>query len=202
MIGRKGDVFQKKILKCVEIDEDLKQEAALEDQWERLVAAQMSREGLPVEECHAANGSHWPCSSYSWSVQLSKLWWEWQLEKVWQDWLARGDALNRIVEQQKSRASTAVSSSLSARDNPPAVQGDKTAPERNSTGRLNVSVFSAASFPLTEAMDAQLRHLKILLPKREVDPFIGPRWNALVRSQTPRLSGWIRGQVKRDRGYF
>ncbi|KAG6015051.1 hypothetical protein E4U43_005820 [Claviceps pusilla] len=209
MIGRKGMVFQKKIIKCVEVDEDLKQEAALEDQWEGLVAAQMSKEGLSVEEYHAANDSHWPSSSYSWSVQLSKLWWEWQLEKMWQDWVARGEALNRIVEQQKSRtqgrgsaSSTVVSSSLSARGNPPAVQGSKTAPERNSTGRPNVSVFSAAPFPFTEAIDAELRHLKILPPKREVDPFIGPRWNALVRSQTPRLSGWIRGQAKRDRGYF
>ena len=93
MIGRKGRLFQKKIQKLVEVDEDLKQDAALEDQWEGLVAAQMSREGLSVEEHHAESSPRSPTSTYSWSVQLSKIWWEWQLEKMWQDWIARGVCL-------------------------------------------------------------------------------------------------------------
>ncbi|KAG5952788.1 hypothetical protein E4U53_008072 [Claviceps sorghi] len=200
MIGRKGVQFQSKILKYIEADGDLKQDAALEDMWEDLVAAQMRREGLFAEELRAADGSHSPTSTYSWSVQLSKLWWEWQLEKTWRDWLARGEALNRVVEQQRGQGrvrnlASPGTASPHGGDNPTAAQGGKTAMARNSPARPNVTVFSSSPFPLTEAIDAQLPRLKTLLPKAEVDPFTGPRWNALVQSQTLRLSSWIRKHV-------
>ncbi|KAG5922917.1 hypothetical protein E4U42_005156 [Claviceps africana] len=196
MVGRKGVLYWKKMTKFKDADEDLKQDAALEDEWDALMAAQMWREGLSVEDSDS------PTSTYSWSAQLSKLWWEWQLEKIWQDWLARGVALNRIVEEQRGQDRVRnLASSAKARprggNNSTAVQTGKTATERNSSVRPKVSVFSGSALPHIEAIDAQLGHLKIVLPKAEVDPFTGRRWNALVESSTQRITYWIRGQVNR-----
>ncbi|KAG6004515.1 hypothetical protein E4U21_001013 [Claviceps maximensis] len=207
MIGRKGRLFQKKIQRFVEVDDEMKQDAALEDQWENLVAAQMTRESPFFNKHHAAHAydERYPTRTYSWGVQLSKLWWEWQLEKMWQDWIARGQALNRFVDEQRDRdqvrkSASSRASSLHGSVNPPAMKSGRTTTERTSTLRPNVSLYAAAPFPLSAAIDAQLREAKILPPKTEVDPFLGPRWNALVRSQTPRLAGWVRAQAqKRDR---
>lgn len=184
MVGRKGRLFQKKMMRFLEVDEDLKQDAALEDQWDGLIAAQMSREGLSVEEEHAAEGSRSSTTSFSWSVQLSRLWWEWQLEKTWQDWVARGEALNRFVEEQREAA---IESPSSSRGQITTTQRGKKPMEQRYGDRPNVGISSITPFPHVEAINARLRRVNVAAPTKEADPFTGPRWNALVQSEKMRM---------------
>lgn len=185
MVGRRGRLFREKMSRLVEIDEGSKLDAALEDQWDGLMAAQMRREGLSVGDEDAAAGSRPSTASFSWSIQLSRLWWEWQLEKTWRDWVARGEALNRFVEEQKGAAPGKSSSShdSSTRKVVKPIKED-------SEDRPNVGVYPTASFPLLAAIDAQLGGAGTG-PTKEVDPFTGPKWNALVQSERARLLRYL-----------
>ncbi|GAB0132267.1 hypothetical protein EsDP_00000708 [Epichloe bromicola] len=185
MVGRRGRLFREKMSRLVEMDEGPRLDAALEDQWDGLMAAQMRREGLPVGDEDAAAGSTPSTASFSWSAQLSRLWWEWQLEKTWRDWVARGEALNRFVEEQRG-AVPGKSSSSRGRSTRKVVKPIK----EDSEDRPNVGVHPAASFPLLVAIDAQLGGAGAG-PTKEVDPFTGPKWNALVQSERARLLRYL-----------
>ena len=166
LVGRKGRIFTSKILRLVEIDEELTHEAILEDEWEALVAAQMTKEGRTPE---GGGGSH------RWSVQLSRLWWEWQIERTWQDWVARGEALNELVEKERA---------LSMQERGEARQGHIRTEVRF---RPNVAVHPAPPLPLTAAVQARLKEVV----HDTVDPFLSRTWRAVVDSETPRMMKWI-----------
>ncbi|KAJ3483855.1 hypothetical protein NLG97_g7204 [Lecanicillium saksenae] len=99
MIGRKNKTFQETISKITDLRDELIPEAELEDQWDRLVSQQLRRESLPQEQSSGDLTEH-----YTWSLYLSRLWLEWKTELVMQDWIARGEALQRIVDQERELA--------------------------------------------------------------------------------------------------
>ncbi|KAK2590787.1 hypothetical protein QQS21_011524 [Conoideocrella luteorostrata] len=187
MIGRKGRLFQKKIMKVVEVDEELATAAALEDQWDDLIAAQMRREGISTKENDAIARERPSPNSFSWSVQLTRLWWEWQIERSWQDWVARGEALNRFVGERKGldkEARTGLATS------PGGGSTNSKRPLWNHSEPPNVGVHPTAPFPLLAAIKAQIGNSQAPSGK-VIDPFLEVRWNALVEAEKGRLLRWI-----------
>lgn len=190
MVGRRGRLFQKKILRVVQIDEEIKPEAMLEDQWDNLVAAQMRTEGVAMDKDDSPPGSRPLTNSFGWSVQLSRLWWEWQIEKTWQDWIARAEALHQFVEEQSPvRKGLTRDKTEKSRRNPT---------EERSQDHPNVGVHPSPPFPLLAAIRAQLGDAKIA--SNETDPFTGPRWTALVRSERARLLRWLAREYANSTG--
>ncbi|KAM3515636.1 hypothetical protein MY11210_000814 [Beauveria gryllotalpidicola] len=98
MVGRKNAIFQSKIAKITEIQDELLPDAEMEDEWERIVARQLRKEHLPHEETPVVD------ETYTWSLHLSRLWLEWKIEAIWQDWLARGEAMQQIVDAEQKLA--------------------------------------------------------------------------------------------------
>lgn len=98
-IGQKTKWYIKNVQKIVQIDDETGQDALDEDKWEQVVEQQMRREGLSTRE-FSNNYEH----TFSWSVQLSRLWWEWKVNSIWQDWIARGEALQKIVDSERELA--------------------------------------------------------------------------------------------------
>ncbi|KAG6168636.1 hypothetical protein E4U47_003553 [Claviceps purpurea] len=208
MIGQKSIFYRETMIKWLETDEEPTWQATQEDEWEDLMAAQMRQEGLSGVEVRDAEASRLLTSSYRWSVKLTKLWWEWKLEKMWRDWVARGEALNKFFEEEKhpasvpeasSSSSSSPSSSSSSRggDEKAALQADK----MTLGPPPNVGVMPVSQFPFSEAIEAQLKRMGISPGQEpEVDPFIGPRWNALVECEIQKQQGRgsARGQAWRD----
>ncbi|KND88591.1 hypothetical protein TOPH_06740 [Tolypocladium ophioglossoides CBS 100239] len=194
MVGRKGRVFQRKIYRIVDIDEELVPSAVLEDEWDRLVAGQIRREEGRAGEGEGDGGG--PKSTFGWSVQLARLWWEWRVEKTWQDWTARGTALNELVEQERALAEQekAGSAKPGRRD---AAQ-DQQRPTRPRDGiRPNVAEYSAPPLPLLSTITTKLG--RDALVEDGKDPFVSPSWAALVEAEQPRLMKWLaRGAAGRN----
>ncbi|KAJ2975970.1 hypothetical protein NQ176_g5217 [Zarea fungicola] len=101
MIGQKHKSLAAKIDKIVEIQDELMPANKMEDDWERIIARQMREEGLEDEEVGAQVEIE---STYIWSLHLSRLWYEWKIEMISQDWLARGEALQHIVDEEQRLA--------------------------------------------------------------------------------------------------
>lgn len=99
MIGFKVGWYNRNMDKLVQIDEQESKDALIEDRWEELIERQMLDEGVDTAEF-----SKDLKETYSWSVQLSRLWWEWKIDNIWQDWVARGEALQRIVDNEQELA--------------------------------------------------------------------------------------------------
>ncbi|POR37328.1 Uncharacterized protein TPAR_02466 [Tolypocladium paradoxum] len=191
MVGRKDRVFQRKIYNIVDIDEALVPAAVLEDEWDRLVADQIRR-----EKGRGAEGEGGPATTFSWSVQLARLWWEWRVERTWQDWTARGTALNELVEQERALAEQekAGSAKPARRD---AAQ-DHQRPTRPRDGvRPNVAEHPAPPLPLLSAINARLG--RDAPAETGKDPFVSASWAALVEAEQPRLMRWLaRGAAGRN----
>ncbi|GAO13345.1 hypothetical protein UVI_02013560 [Ustilaginoidea virens] len=81
MVGRKGEIFRTKMAKMMAATEELAQDAALEDDWDDLVAEQRSREESTAKDAQAPVRPEYP-STFTWTAQLTRLWWEWQIEKT------------------------------------------------------------------------------------------------------------------------
>ncbi|UNI18072.1 hypothetical protein JDV02_004367 [Purpureocillium takamizusanense] len=233
MVGRKGLFFQRHILKIVEIDEDLMPAAKLEDEWDGHVAKLMRLEGVTPVELEDANmpggqygASHGgtaksvaaDTSSYSWSVQITRLWWEWRIEQMWQDWTARGTALTRIVEEERALAemerkddrnnnnSVEDQSRQAAREAPqahadpdppnakttrPTTRDDDDSSSSSST-LPNVAEYAAPPDPLASAIRSRLGHAGVAQLNGK-DPFLSPAWATLVDVTRPRITRWLVG---------
>ncbi|KAG5993095.1 hypothetical protein E4U52_002282 [Claviceps spartinae] len=208
MIGQKNIFYRKTMIKWLETDEEPTWQATQEDEWEDLMATQMRQAGLSGVEVRDAEASRLLTSSYRWSVKLTKLWWEWKLEKMWRDWVARGEALNKFIEEEKYPASVpeaSSSSSSSPVSSSSSRGGDETAAPQADKMTLgpppNVGVMPVLQFPFSEAIEAQLKRMGISPGQEpEVDPFIGPRWNALVECEIQKQQehGSARGKAWRD----
>ncbi|KFG79273.1 hypothetical protein MANI_008377 [Metarhizium anisopliae] len=196
MIGVKGRIFISKIRKLVEIDGEPRWNAAQEDQWDELMAKQMKAERVRGEsERSGVNGGGQKVSesSFSWSVQLTRLWWEWQVERMWRDWTARGEALHQVVEEQKTqlrRKDAVDSETLQKRS----LKAGSMPSSRNLDTPPNVDVYPARPYPLTASIPAvlakQTGRQQMGGTGKSVDPFTEPAWNALVRAQSNRLLKW------------
>lgn len=83
----------------LDIEEENLGSADEEDRWESLINKQLAAEGF--QDKVISDGT---LGSYRWSEQLSKSWIESQLDRRWSDWVARGKAVNELVQQEKALA--------------------------------------------------------------------------------------------------
>lgn len=87
------------MLALLDIEEENIGSADEEDRWESRINKQLAAEGF--EDKVIRDGT---LGSYRWSEQLSKSWFESQLDRRWSDWVARGKAVNDLVQQEKALA--------------------------------------------------------------------------------------------------
>lgn len=170
MVGRKNRIFQSKIFKIAEIQDELMPDAESEDQWDRIVAQQLRKEGVPGEETLGEAEE-----SYSWSLYLSRLWLEWKIEMTWQDWLARGEALQRIVDMEQELADEEA--------------GKIREPElmaRERTQYAEAQNISGRGFNLLSPREIQGKAIEM----DGHDIFSSQAWAAVVRSRNGMLRSW------------
>ncbi|KAL6818977.1 hypothetical protein V8C40DRAFT_67203 [Trichoderma camerunense] len=209
MIGRKNRIFESRIMNILDIDERVVPEAALEDEWDRmmdeLLAEEGSKKGRRKQQDlrQSAREDRSKMETFGWSVQLSRLWWELKIEKTWEDWIARGEALHQLVEQERSldeqergrsdatkrkgsnnRRAASRRSELDYDDAPP-----------------NVGLSPIPALPLLEVIRSTMPRDEGL-EEGEVtqDPFLSPSWAALVKSQEGRMLKWAGKRVVGQRG--
>jgi hypothetical protein len=198
MVGRKGGIFADKIRNLIEAEE-LGWDAAQEDQWDDLVARQMRLEGvrdIDDDSLQSGRDGKMSTTSFAWSVRLTRLWWEWQVENTWGDWVARGEALNQLVEEQ--RGDLRLGNGMQVKGLSKAKSDGKKRVLRGQDSP-NVGVYAAPSQPLTASISAAIRQQGVGQGET-VDPFLGPAWSALVTAQSGRLSKWAgKGAVDGER---
>lgn len=188
MIGVKSKRFENKVQSIVAVDEWMAADAALEDAWDALVEQQQRDEArqpkTPVADPR-------PEETYTWSVQLSRVWWEWQAEKTWQDWLARGKALQGIVDagkplkQRQAKVAERPASSLE----------EKLRSGRRSDNRQTRAPSASLSHPKGQVLEADVAFkpattlplaLLVQQPKRD-DPFCTKAWADVIDYHRSRL---------------
>ncbi|UKZ83083.1 hypothetical protein TrVFT333_010885 [Trichoderma virens FT-333] len=189
MIGRKNRIFESRILNILDVDERVVPEAALEDDWDRMMDELLAEERSKGEKA-ARHKS------------LSRLWWELKIEKTWEDWIARGEALHHLVEQERTLAEQEQGgrSDAARRNNRLAA-----APRRNALdyddSPPNVGVSPVPSLPLLEAIRSSVpRDEELAEGEESQDPFLSPAWAALVKSQEGRMLKWAGKRVVGQRG--
>ncbi|KAH0489630.1 hypothetical protein TgHK011_010050 [Trichoderma gracile] len=203
MIGRKGRIFSNRIELIMDLDERVTSEAALEDEWDRMMDDLLAKEGVQGAKRNKQASYSWDAENnakmetFGWSVQLSRLWWEWKVEKTWEDWIARGNALQELVEQERSLAEREEGRSNAATGR------DRRTPRRNpldpDDSPPNVGLSTVQRLPL---MDIS-RDIELLPDSQKVqdgeahDPFLSPSWNALVKAQENRMLKWTGRRAER-----
>lgn len=209
MIGRKNRIFESRIMNILDIDERVVSEAALEDDWDRMMEELLAEEGSEggrrkqQDLRQSARENRSKMETFGWSVQLSRLWWELKIEKTWEDWIARGEALHQLVEQERSldeqergrsnatkrkdsnnRRAASRRSELDYDDTPP-----------------NVGLSPIPALPLLEVIRSTLPRDEVFETGEETqDPFLSPSWAALVKSQEGRMLKWAGKRVVGQRG--
>ncbi|KAF7560291.1 hypothetical protein G7046_g3839 [Stylonectria norvegica] len=158
-IGRKTMIYRKKIYRIVDLEDEIMPSAMLEDNWDSLMRTQMRAEGLDNPE--PADGDH---ATYCWSLQLGRLYLERGVESIWKDWVARGNALQQIVNQERAMADQENGSAATP----------ITASAMSHRGRDSDTVRSAA------AKEKMPWDAVPILPT-VVDPFLSSEWAAAVR---------------------
>ncbi|KAL7794335.1 hypothetical protein V8C37DRAFT_376286 [Trichoderma ceciliae] len=196
MIGRKNRIFEGRIMNMMDIDERVVDEAALEDEWDIMMDGLLAKESYkrPRRQDYSGRAAGEETSpkmeTFSWSVQLSRLWWEWKVEKTWEDWIARGEALHDLVEQERSLAEQ----ERGGVD--PAEKNNRRTASRRDTLEFddsppNVGVSSVSPSVLLEAARRNLpRGSESARDEEMLDPFLSPAWAALVKSQQGRMLKW------------
>lgn len=157
--------------------EDLDHEAALEDIWEASVREQMRREGVRDPE----EDSFSPENSFKYWTGASKLWSHMQREATWGDWIARGEALQRIVDEEKARAAE---ESGGARQAP---AFERPPPRPDSKAVVPVTRVGKHYFMASLAMARDKEHAE-----DPADPFSFPAWREFVHSQRDVLRKWAK----------
>ncbi|CAM1505728.1 Fc.00g113650.m01.CDS01 [Cosmosporella sp. VM-42] len=94
-IRRRDAVMVRKVSKIGNLEQQIIPAAEEEDNWDRLIRKQTKLEGLEDQQ-HLER----PLENYTWNAQLSRIWGERQIEKTWKDWVARGKALQQIVNDE------------------------------------------------------------------------------------------------------
>ncbi|KAK3349860.1 hypothetical protein B0T25DRAFT_582704 [Lasiosphaeria hispida] len=97
MLRNKANNRQRRIFKMVEIRETLMPEAVEEDRWEDIVARELARQGLPCER----DG---PDESYKGVMRQVEREISRGVNREAEDFVARGNALWKIVEEEKRLA--------------------------------------------------------------------------------------------------
>ncbi|KAK1246086.1 hypothetical protein MKX07_005155 [Trichoderma sp. CBMAI-0711] len=203
MIGRKDRIFSNRIENIMDLDERVTSEAALEDEWDRMMDDLLAKEGVEGAKRKKQASYSWDAANkakmetFGWSVQLSRLWWEWKVEKTWEDWIARGDALQELVEQERCLAEREEGQSSAATGR------DHRTPRRNpldpDDSPPNVGISTVQTLPLMDiSRDIVLLSDSEKVQDREAhDPFLSPSWTALVKAQESRMLKWTGGRAER-----
>lgn len=182
IIGLKAKSYVHKMETYKAINDDLIPDAALEDQWERLVEQQMREEAVPAKDTDTTQ-------SYTWSAQLARLGILWQLETMWQDWMARGEALQRIVDEERVLAAQEKGEPAP----PMANDKDTKTPLRAARGQRDsrgsrVQVANPEKQQLALVLAANKGYDASAPPEEDNrDPFSTSLWTALVKDQRLRL---------------
>lgn len=165
-IGKKTKAYQRAIYKILDIEEEQIPAAWSEDNWDRLVEKQMRTELVEARETQVG-----PLGSYRWSAQLGKVWLENKVENTWADWVARGKALQRIVDQEKVLVGEELVGL--AKPHPEDRANGATMAERAITQRR------------VETEQATLDAVQVT--QRFQDPFISDQWAAIARREELRF---------------
>ncbi|KAF5002955.1 hypothetical protein FGRMN_14 [Fusarium graminum] len=96
-LGRKTQIFRRDMLAMMDAETKAMSSARAEDSWDTLMNEMLCEEG--VTDRISNDG---PLDSYRFSAALSKTWWAYALERHKQDWTARGEAVSRLVEQERA----------------------------------------------------------------------------------------------------
>ncbi|TFB02748.1 hypothetical protein CCMA1212_005387 [Trichoderma ghanense] len=196
MIGRKGRIFSNRIENIMDLDERVTSEAALEDEWDSMMDDLLANEGGKGGKRRKQASYRWDgensakMETFGWSVQLSRLWLEWKVEKTWEDWIARGEALQELVEQERSLAEREEG------QNTATTGRDRRTPRRNpldpDDSPPNVGISTVQSLPLMDiSRDIELpSDSQQVQDGKAYDPFLSPSWRALVKAQENRMLKW------------
>ncbi|KAL7919017.1 hypothetical protein ACQKWADRAFT_302407 [Trichoderma austrokoningii] len=208
MIGRKTNIFNDRILNIVDVDEWTASQAALEDEWDRMMDKLLAEEkprkrgnqAFSRRPYHDDDDDYFPMEeTFGWSVQLSRLWWEWKVEKTWEDWTARGDALNDLVEQERCLAEKERGSSgndVLREDKRRAMARLRRDAQEFEDAPPNVRVSDTVGLPILNALRSNLPKDTASMPNEAPhDPFLSPAWAALVKAERERMLTWARKYV-------
>ncbi|KAF4464197.1 hypothetical protein FALBO_8977 [Fusarium albosuccineum] len=133
--------------------------AKQEDNWDKLVDKLMLEEGVQSTVIPDTK-----TSTYYWSQRLAKAWYEDKLDRTWEDWVARGKAMDQLIEAERALAD-----------------------EERKIPKEPIDEAEAAAIR-TETLDnilgtARQRHEEREEAQRNrpfEDPFMAPRWLELV----------------------
>ncbi|KAF5658192.1 hypothetical protein FHETE_10020 [Fusarium heterosporum] len=95
-LGRKTQIFRRDMLAMIDAETKIMSSARAEDGWDTMMNEMLREEG--ITDRISQDG---PLGSYRFSAALSRTWWAYTLEKHKQDWTARGEAVSRLVEQER-----------------------------------------------------------------------------------------------------
>lgn len=92
--------WQTTLYKLLPLEEAVAPTVQWEDVWEEnLEKARCEEQGIDPPDWDEMDPN--PQSSYTWAVHVGRLWYELTLERLWQDFVARGKALDKIVQEEK-----------------------------------------------------------------------------------------------------
>lgn len=210
MIGRKTNIFNDRIMNILDVDEWTASQAALEDEWDRMMDKLLAKEKPEQTERQSFSRrpygeDYFPMGeTFGWSVQLSRLWWEWKVEKTWEDWTARGEALHSLVEQERSlaemeRRGRGSENDLLKENDRRAVARSRLDAQEFDDAPPNVIVSDATGLPLLNALRSNLpESTEPVRDEAPHDPFLSPAWATLVKAERGRMLMWARRHVVRS----
>ncbi|KAG5656575.1 hypothetical protein KAF25_000162 [Fusarium avenaceum] len=95
-LGRKTKIYRRDMIARMEAETEGMSLGQAEDRWDTLMENLLKAEG--VTDRVSNDGI---LASYRFSAALSKAWWGRTLDKHTQDWTARGEAISKLVEQER-----------------------------------------------------------------------------------------------------
>lgn len=190
ILTRKRRAAMKSEQRSREVVTKLVPDAAAEDHWDSVVAKQMRAE-LGSDPEHSSD----PTASYQYSTQLMKLWYTWRHERRWQDSVARGAALQTIVDGVKNATSE---HNLLVDDAAP--QGphprDGRSNGKSRRGNSNVQALRIVPKP---GSHMHLVHLARQSPEEDGgDPYNTSSWQELAAGHEMRIVGQMQRGIEDD----
>jgi hypothetical protein len=98
-LGRKTKISRRDMVAMLEVETEGMSSGKAEDRWDTMMENLLQAEG--VTDRVSNDGL---LASYRFSAVLSKAWWGCALDKHTQDWTARGEAISKLVEQERALA--------------------------------------------------------------------------------------------------
>lgn len=169
MIKRRNYLYKSNILKIVDIQDVAVQESKWEDEWDQIVARQTKQEGYNRDEAMRDIEE-----SYVWSVHLSRLWHEWKIEQIWSDWIARGEAFQNIVDEERK---------LADKEAGKTAKPDNTTPRAQQESGANVKPLK---FPVLTPSGGEAKLARV----EAADTFASEAWADVVEHRRPALRSW------------